>query len=124
MRMLTIMVKQYHMLSAFVIISSDMISGTPSELNPAQFGQACGNRVGMCSCTRLRHGLGDAGIPTGSSTAMQGLNVGIAVTALIGFLESIAIAKAFGELGTLPMGVSVEGGCVSVPLTWLSAAAF
>lgn len=101
-----------------------MISGTPSELYPAQFGQACSNRAGMCSRARLRHGRSDAGIPTCSSTAMQGLSVGIAITPLIGFLESIAIAKAFGELGTLPMGVSVEGGCVSVPLMWLGAAAF
>lgn len=35
---------------------------------------------------------------------VQGLSVGIAITPLIGFLESIAIAKAFGELDMFPMG--------------------
>ena len=42
-----------------------------------------------------------------SSFPAQGLNVGIAVAPLIGFLESIAIAKAFGELSwahTSPWG--------------------
>lgn len=49
-----------------------------------------------------------------SSFPAQGLNVGIAVAPLIGFLESIAIAKAFGELSwahTSPWG---GVGCVCV----------
>ena len=68
-----------------------------------------------------------------SSFPAQGLNVGIAVAPLIGFLESIAIAKAFGELSwahTSPWGGGGGGGgwlccvcvCASVharvSLTW------
>lgn len=52
------------------------------------------------------------------SSPAQGLNVGIAVAPLIGFLESIAIAKAFGELSwahTFPWGGGVGSGvCVCV----------
>ena len=52
-----------------------------------------------------------------SSFPAQGLNVGIAVAPLIGFLESIAIAKAFGELSwahTSPWGGWLCCVCVCV----------
>ena len=52
-----------------------------------------------------------------SSFPAQGLNVGIAVAPLIGFLESIAIAKAFGELSwahTSPWGGVGCAVCVCV----------
>ena len=51
------------------------------------------------------------------SSPAQGLNVGIAVAPLIGFLESIAIAKAFGELSwahTFPWGGGSWFWCVCV----------
>ena len=51
------------------------------------------------------------------SSPAQGLNVGIAVAPLIGFLESIAIAKAFGELSwahTFPWGGELVLVCVCV----------